>query len=102
MALAPDIPGELAALMGAGPAQGPSQGPVGRDENLENLRAAIQAVQVYQQGEPDEEDTAVAAQCIAALQKLMAKNQQEQDKAMGVTPQMRLMRRQGASGGGAY
>jgi len=55
--------------------------------------------QQYMKVEPDEEDKAVAADCFSKIQKLLAKNQAQQDQAMGTTPAHKFMRKQNALAG---
>lgn len=89
----------LAALGGAGPPQGGVVGPQGQPTPsggpLEALRAAIEAMDSYRMAEQDEEDLAAAAKVIAAIQQIIAKQQKEQDAATGVSPAVKMMRRQG-------
>jgi hypothetical protein len=56
------------------------------------LRDLIDGVRQYMLVEPDEEDKAVAAQCLMAFQKLLAKDQKEEDGAMGTSPAHKYLR----------
>jgi hypothetical protein len=53
---------------------------------VDNLRAALAALDDYRQNEQDEIDLAEAAKIYALIQKLLAKDQQEREAAAGVTP----------------
>jgi hypothetical protein len=61
--------------------------------NSDNLRAAIDALQAYIEGEQDDQDLAVAAKIKADLQKLLASQQQLVDQATGACPGARMIRR---------
>lgn len=50
------------------------------------LRDAISAMEEYRRLEQDDIDLAEAAKLYAGLQKMLAKEQQEREQAMGVTP----------------
>jgi len=69
------------------PEQGLPQDPV------EMLRLLIDGVKDYMDTERDEEDLVDAADILRKLQKLIAKQQKEQDQAMGVGPAQKFLRR---------
>lgn len=107
--MAPDIPPELAAMLGGASLAGPpnpdpaqaSAGQGGGPSPAQAVQDAIAAVDVARQVEQDDEDLAVLMQCMTALQKLLAKNQQQEDQAMGVGPAQKAMRRSVNQGGGS-
>lgn len=90
-------PPELMQMMMAG--QGPPPGMGGPPQgpqfgtSAELIAATIDLLRGYPEVEQDQEDLAVAAQVIAALQKLLAKQQREADTATGVGPAARFLRR---------
>lgn len=104
--MAPDIPPELAAMLGGGggpPSPGPAPAATGQGGGpsaAEAVQDAIAAVDIARQVEQDQEDLAVLAKIMADLQKLLAKDQQEDDAAMGVGPAQKAMRRSMMQGGG--
>lgn len=75
-----------------GPPPGAEQGPQ-FGTSAELIAATIDLLRGYPEVEQDQEDLAVAAQVIAALQKLLAKQQREADTATGVGPAARFLRR---------
>lgn len=92
--LPPDL---AAAIQGGAPDAGAS--PSGGDP-VQLLSDALDTLQQYMQVEPDEEDKAVAAQCITQLQKLKAKDQSEADGAMQGKTTPRMVRKAAAAQGG--
>jgi len=105
MSQMPMIGGPPPGLVGpppglGGPPPGPP-GPQGGGETqaLEHLKAAMEHLQLYARSEPDEEDKAAALKFLAGLQQLLAKDQKENEAAMGTTPAQKvLMRMQGGGG----
>jgi hypothetical protein len=95
-ALPPDL---AAAIQGAGQDAGSDQSQGGGDP-VQLLSDALDTLQQYMQVEPDEEDKAVAAQCITQLQKLKAKDQAEADGAMQGKTTPRMVRKAAAAQGG--
>ena len=113
------VPPELMALLqgggaeaGAGapmedPAAAPSPmyggGGLGGD-NTEALRAALDSLAQYAQGEDDEQNIQTVLKCVTALQAILADEQKMVDGAMGGKADPRAMRRLSgeASGGPQY
>lgn len=95
MMLAGQGPPGMGGPPGIGGPQGPPQPeqPQGPRSSVELIAAAIDLLRGYPEVEQDQEDLAVAAQVIAALQKLLAKQQREADTATGVGPAARFLRR---------
>ena len=92
--MAPDIPPQLAAMLGRGGAPAAPGGPGGdMPSAAQAVQDAIAAVDIARQVENEPEDVAVLAKILADLQKLLAKDQQEDDAAMGVGPAQKAMRR---------
>lgn len=103
-------PNVLMALMAGGPGgppglggpggPPPDQGPPDQGgDPVDILQKMLDLYQQYMQVEPDEEDKAVAADCGAKIQKLLAKNQAQADAAMGTTPAHKFMRKANALAG---
>lgn len=67
------------------PGQGHQAPQQGGGDPVDNLRAALAALDDYRQNEQDEIDLAEAAKIYALIQKLLAKDQQEREAAAGVT-----------------
>lgn len=65
------------------------------------LSDALDTLAQYLKVEPDEADKATVATCIANLQKVRAKDQQEADGALQGKTTPRLMRKAGSSAGGS-
>src|SRR5262245_61440634 len=88
--------GAAPGMMGAGPPDpgvdpGQQQAPSGGDPNsmaADILGQMLDLGQQYMGIEPDEEDKQIIAQCIAQMQKVRAKDQQDADKVIQgqVTP----------------
>lgn len=66
-------PADLAALLGGGGA------PPAPADGTSKLREALQMIADYQAGEQDDEDLLAAEEIRTRIQKLLAKQQQEQD-----------------------
>jgi hypothetical protein len=62
-------------------------------DDLDHVRTAIMALQLYAEGETDDQDLAVVHKCILALQQLLANQAKDSDAAMGTTPALRHVRR---------
>ena len=99
MSQMPMMGGPPPGLAGPPPGLAPPQGPPGggrEEEALTHLKAAMEHLQLYARSEPDEEDKAAALKFLAGLQQLLAKDQKENEAAMGTTPAQKvLMRMQG-------
>ena len=100
MSAAPDIGSLLAQLGGGGdPGAGappPDQAPQGGGEQpVEQLRKLVSDLQAYINAEPDEEDKLEGTKALQIIQKLLAKDQQDRDQAMGGSSQ-RILRKAGA------
>lgn len=100
------FPGDIMAALGgggappeeAGGAPLPSEGaPGGGGEALEQVIALLDDAIM---AEADQEDQNVMRQCSAKLQAILAKNQKEDDAALGGTVSPRAIRRQASGGGG--
>ena len=59
----------------------------------------MEHLQLYARSEPDEEDKAAALKFLAGLQQLLAKDQKENEAAMGTTPAQKVLMRMGGGGG---
>lgn len=79
-----------------GPSSGASGGSGGGSEQkpVALLKQMIQLGHQYIQAEPDDVDKATMLKVLSTLQQYLAKDQQDAEKAMGVTPQARFMRKQ--------
>lgn len=98
----PDSPGEAeaAAADGAAPSGGsPMYGGGGLGGNAESLRAALDALAAYAEGEDDEQNIQTVLKCVTALQGILAAEEKMVDGALGGKADPRAMRR--LSGGGA-
>lgn len=97
---------DLMGLLGGGgapPEEAPEEAPTGitspdSGENVDNLRAALRAVQSYMEEEQDDEDLAVAAKIVAQIQGLLSANQKLADQAMGMGPGAKYIRKQNQGG----
>lgn len=63
----------------------------GGEDPVEILRALVEGTQMYLQVEPDDSDKQVATQVLNLLQKLLAQNQMQAEKALGVGPAQKYM-----------
>jgi hypothetical protein len=102
---------DIAGLVGRAPPPGgappgappaPTGSVTSRDEgsDLDHIRTAIQALQLYAEGMHDDVELAKSHKCIVALQPILADDASNKDAAMGVTPALKHVRR--VSGGGGY
>jgi hypothetical protein len=85
----------MAALAAGGPPGGPPPGPgdSGGGSPTDHLSTALDALHSYLASETDDVDKATVAQHLAGLQKVLAKDQKEQEAAAGITPVHRGMRK---------
>ena len=60
--------------------------------DLDHIRTAILALQMYAEGETDDQELAIVHQCILNLQKILASDAKNRDAAMGVTPALKHVR----------
>lgn len=91
-------PGAQAPAPGGAPSEGGLYG-AGGNEGQEALRAALDALQIYAQGEDDDANIQVVLKCVTALQGILAEEQKMQDGLMGGKMDPRALRRAGAGGG---
>lgn len=75
-------------------------GGVGGD-NTDALRAALDALQSYAQGEDDEQNVQTVLKCVTALQGILASEEKMVDGAMGGKADPRAMRRLTGGGSGS-
>jgi hypothetical protein len=66
--------------------------------DLDLVRHAIQALQLYAERTHDDQELAAVHACIVNLQKILATHAKNADAAMGTTPAMKHIRR--VAGGG--
>jgi hypothetical protein len=64
--------------------------------DVDHVRTAILALQMYAEGLHDDQELAVVHQCIVSLQKILASHAKDREAALGVTPAMRHVRRASA------
>jgi hypothetical protein len=62
-------------------------------EDLDQIRTAIQALQLYAEGNHDDVELAKIHKCIVALQSILADHAPNKDAAMGITPVLKHVRR---------
>jgi hypothetical protein len=62
-------------------------------EDLDHPRTAIQALQLYAEGNHDDVELAKVHKCIVALQSILADHASNRDAAMGITPALKHVRR---------
>jgi hypothetical protein len=98
-------PGMDPAMGGGAPPEeeaGPSAlyggGGLGGD-NTESLRAALDALAAYSEGEDDEQNIQIVLKCVTALQAILAEEQKMVDGAMGGKADPRALRKLGGAGG---
>lgn len=100
--LPPDM---MAAVHGAAPAQGEDD-PAHEQNEVQLLTKILTDMQTFMKVAADEDDKATIATCMANIQKLRAKDQQEADGALSGKTSPRLIRKaaasQGGGPGGAY
>ncbi len=77
----------------------PEEGGGAVKDPVEALRILVDGLKAYLEIEPDDEDKNQAAQCLAKLQALLAKNQKQEETALGVSPAAKYVARQGARQG---
>jgi hypothetical protein len=102
------VPAELmAALQGGGGAPAEAAPPEGDlaagsalygsgglgGDNTEALRAALDSLQMYAEGEDDEKNIQTVLKCVTALQAILAEEQSMVDGALGGKADPRAMRR---------
>lgn len=107
-----DIPPELLALLGAGGGAPEEQAPAappegdaglygaGGGDNVEALRAALDALEMYAKEEDDDGNIQIVLKCMTALQGILADEQKMLDSAMGGKADPRSLRRVAAQQGG--
>lgn len=78
---------------------GPEEEGSGPKDPVEALKILVEGIKAYMEIEPDEEDKNQAAQCLAKLQALLAKNQKETESALGVSPAAKYVAKQSARQG---
>lgn len=93
------MPPELAGLMGppALPAMPEDLAEPAQQTNAsasEFINLALEDLAMAIEADPDVEDKALLETCRASLRRVLAKNQKEEDAALGVTPQLKYVRRQ--------
>jgi hypothetical protein len=64
--------------------------------DLDHIRTAIHALQIYAEGNHDDQELHAVQSCIVNLQKILAEHASNRDAAMGVTPAMKHIRRTSA------
>lgn len=84
--LPPEIMQGIEADANGGAGGQPGQGQQQAGDPVDFLRSALDAMSQYQTVHNDDIDLAEAAKIYAQIQKLLAKDQQEREQAMGVTP----------------
>lgn len=73
----------------------------GGGDNVEALRAALDALKQYAEEEDDDQNIQVVLKCLTALQAILADEQKMMDGALGGKVDPRGMRRLGGQAGGA-
>jgi hypothetical protein len=68
-------------------------------DDLDHIRTAIHALQIYAEGTHDDQELAAVHKCIVALQNILAGHAKDREAALGMTPAMRHVRR---TAGGNY
>jgi hypothetical protein len=109
------VPPELMALLQGGgaappgmeeaPPEGPAPSPLYGEgglggSNTDALKAALDSLAQYAEGEDDEQNIQTVLKCVTALQAILAEEQKMVDGAMGGKADPRAMRRLGGAGGG--
>jgi len=61
--------------------------------DLDHIRTAILALQMYAEGQHDDQELAAVHKCIVALQGILADHAKNRDAAFGVTPALKHVRR---------
>jgi len=87
--------GSTAAPTDEGTPQGHAAGITSQHDgsDLDHIRTAILALQIYAEGETDDQELAIVHSCILNLQKILASDAKNRDAAMGVTPALKHVRR---------
>jgi hypothetical protein len=82
------------ALVG-GPSGPPTGSLTSRDDgsDLDHIRTAIHALQIYAEGNHDDQELHAVQSCIVNLQKILASHAKNADAALGTTPAMKHIRR---------
>jgi hypothetical protein len=62
-------------------------------DDLDHVRTAIHALQIYAEGTHDDQELAAVHKCIVALQNILAGHAKNRDAATGITPTLRHVRR---------
>ena len=63
---------------------------------LDHIRTAIMSLQLYAEGNHDDQELAVVHKCITQLQGILAGHAKDREAALGTTPAMRHVRRASA------
>jgi hypothetical protein len=63
---------------------------------LDHVRTAIMALQIFAEHSHDDVEIHAVHKCITALQKILADHASDRDAAMGTTPALKHVRRQAA------
>jgi hypothetical protein len=61
--------------------------------DVDHVRTAILALQLYAEGNHDDQELAAIHKCIVALQNILASHAKDRDAALGTTPALRHVRR---------
>src|SRR5262249_27936032 len=61
--------------------------------DLDHIRTAILALQIFAEGNHDDQELAAVHKCIVALQGVLADHAKNRDPAVGVTPAVKHVRR---------
>jgi hypothetical protein len=64
-----------------------------RGDPNDHIRTALMALQVWLEGNQDDQDAAKVTKCVVALQSVLADHAKQRDAAMGVTPALQHVRR---------
>jgi hypothetical protein len=68
--------------------------------DLDHIRTAILALQLYAEQETDDQELATVHKCITQLQQILASDAKNRDAALGVTPALKHVRRVSRRGAG--
>jgi hypothetical protein len=61
--------------------------------DLDHVRTAIMALQIYAEGQHDDQELATVHKCITQLQSILAGHAKNRDTAIGITPALQHVRR---------
>ena len=61
--------------------------------DLDHIRTAILALQIFAEGNHDDQELAAVHKCITALQNILAGHAKNRDAALGTTPALKHVRR---------